>query len=400
MSPETTASAAERPQPPPAARPEPARSLLAPRPGPPWIGWGVSARLIDLQWLLATLAMASWGLVFFGWRMLLLVAAGMTATLASFLLTRLLLRLARPGRASTPLLPALWLALLMTMCLPVTPQLWPAALAGGLLGVAANLVGARHRVRVHPVAVALSLLVVTAAMSGEPPSWWRGQAVLLPNRLVAGDLFHATTPDRPADWVPTVTGPDAVAPPAPGELLKREQERIAAHPRLLENLLLSGELPPMGRFLLGAVPGPAGASSPLLLIALGLGLIWRGLASWRSAAAGLIAAILVYLLLPLQTASGWTMLAAQLGELGPLRSFVYLGYVLLGSPLLLALLILAPLSEPISRAGRFAWGALVGAGVMLAFRLLPGAGWAFPVLVAAGLLVPWLDRLRLRRRFA
>jgi hypothetical protein len=68
--------------------------------------------------------------------------------------------------------------------------------------------------------------------------------------------------------------------------------------------------------------------------------------------------------------------------------------MLLAPPLVLVVMILAPITAPIGGTGRLIYGALIGATAMAALWFIAEPAAAFLSLVPASLLSPALDRLQ------
>ena len=365
------------------------------------MGW--DRRTYDRSFLVAAGAMVLAGACFFGWRALVTAGTAAGATVGLYLIIDVALRVTHRQRKHDLMgqdmaaARAVWLGLLAGACLPPLVA-WPMALAAGVVtGAAAHVTGRSHRVRVHPVAVALVLVwLVPVAIEGPRPAAYRravvpAGAVLLPEHVFTGDLKNVG-PELDLDpWLRTLGVRPAARRIDPTLLVLSDQRTWLRDASLLPRLLRSGDVPPLGDLLLGAVPGPLGASSPLLMIVLLWWLIARGAASWQAPLAAFAVAVGVYALLPLEHAGGWTVAGARLWAMPPATSAVLLGYAVLASPLPLLACVLAPATEPISGGGRWVYGALLGAGVM-------GAWWwgatpeaAYAAVVAVGLLSRPLD---------
>lgn len=166
--------------------------------GPPWIGPVHHRVQIDLLWLLIGAVMLAAGLVFFGWRVLLGVGMTSLATLSTYVLISIVLKLLWPRIMIDSNLHALALGLLVGLALPAgsdTMILW---IAGLLMGVVAHVVGRSHRLRIHPVVVVLLLTWPLGTIwelneaRQNPHTPLSPRAVLRPERVVVGDLCDVT----------------------------------------------------------------------------------------------------------------------------------------------------------------------------------------------------------------
>jgi electron transport complex protein RnfD len=146
--------------------------------------------------------------------------------------------------------------------------------------------------------------------------------------------------------------------------------------------------------LLGATPGPVGATSAALLIVLGLYLFYRRLSSWRMAMAAMITVAALLPMMPVEHVDGLTVSSLSMVEMGWRVLVAYMSYQLLASPLLLIVLILAPATMPRSTAGRIIYGVILGLWFVTLRWFVPHENMAYGALVIAGLLAPLLDRMR------
>lgn len=141
----------------------------------------------------------------------------------------------------------------------------------------------------------------------------------------------------------------------------------------------AGQLPDLAALWTGNVAGCVGETSALMIVAGGVWLLWRRAADWRLTAGMLIAVVAVALVEQLVRGSenslGWR------GHLGA-------GAVLLGA----FFIVTDPVSSPLSKSGRWAFGALVGVLTMI-IRLFAGypEGVMFAVLIANA-VAPILNR--------
>lgn len=368
----------------------------APGIGPPWLGPVVSHRTYERQWLVVSGAMLASAGIFFGWRALFMVAMTAVLAVASFALGYVVMRLVRRdnGANENPeatLTYAVHLGLMMGLTLPLMPQMWHSVFAGILVGVLAHVMGPDRQLRIHPVAVVHVVLLVAIPLTG-----LRGNdAVLAPSHIVLGDVTRAGEPVGGPTWLQTRPAPDAHAlrREPPGRLMLEEQDKVLEHGSRIIMLLKDGDLPRLLDVIIGAVPGPVGGTSAGLIILLGMYLIYRRLGRWPMALWAIAAAIVTLCLLPIHRPHGWTLSLVAFSDVGWRVAVAYLSYQLLATPLLLIVLVLAPLAMPRTIQGRMLFGLLVGS-MVIAFRwIAPYESIAYLALVAAGVLCPVLDRL-------
>lgn len=383
--------------------------------GPPWIVTSHHRLWIDVEWLLIATSMLLSGLVFFGWRAVICVTSTALVTVVSAWITRWLIKKYRPAHACDSVTHAIWLGLLLGLCLPVFHQQWIYWIGGGLLGIVAHAVGRCHRLRVHPVVVVLVVIWVFPTWlhsAGVGGSWGAGlephQGVLGPDRLVLGDVFDVdslrTTPNLLWRTAQNVPSPDALDTQDPSDaivryepyamLISQQQTILQLDERdAAEEALSRPELCRLSEILLGAVPGSIGASSRGLLIFLGLYLAYRRLSWWPMLLASLLAMCLSLLVMPVSYDGGWCFVSQRLIALGPFVAILYPAYMIFASPWALITMILAPASAPMSTPGRVIYGCVIGSGMILAQWSLAIPAAAFLALLAAGLISRPLDHL-------
>jgi electron transport complex protein RnfD len=187
------------------------------------------------------------------------------------------------------------------------------------------------------------------------------------NPMLVGRLFLMLAfSDRIINWTRAGLDPDAVSTATPLELFSSEGELVNIFHLLLGRI--GGNWDEMFELVPGA---PGEVFAPVILL-LGIGLVWRGIASWRP---GL-----------------WFVLAFALTSL--LTGQPVLFSVLSGSVLFSAVFILSdPKSSPTSKGGQCAFGAIAGITNAIVRRYtFYSEGIVFSVLLA-NLLTPSLDRL-------
>ena len=359
--------------------------------GPPWLGPVVTHRTYERQWLIVTSAMVAAAAVFFGWRALFMVAATAVLTVAAFGVTHLALRAIRDTPPRSSLTYAVGVGLMMGLTLPLMPQIWHSVVAGILAGVLCHFIGPAQRVRIHPVAVIHLVLLLASPFTGV-----RGtEGVLAQSHILRGDVFHLAEPIGGPTWtrMHAPEGAEALRREPVSRLMLQEQHRILEHSSRIVMLLREGELPRLTDVLLGAVPGPVGATSAALIILAGVYLMYRRIGRWPFALAAILVAAVTLALLPVQRPEGWTISLIAFTDVGWRVAVAYLSYQLLATPLLLIVLVLAPLTLPRSPGGRLIYGFLIGGGVVIFRWIAPYEGIAYLALVAASILCPVLDRV-------
>lgn len=372
-------------------------------PGPPWLGPVLHRRQLDLQWLLVSLAMLGAGGVFFGWRGLACVGTAALAALAAYLLVWLLLKIIQPERKPDTILHTLALSLLLGLTLPPVRDPTVPMLAGLLTGILMPLVGRTRRLRLQPIAVALIVVWTMPVLLGDrefetlqnSPAGTI-EAVLQPDRLLVGDLKNHVDQYSQNSWwsLRNPLAPDAVKRHDPALLVLKERKRMLQFQGLLEEMLQSGELCRLEEVLLGATPGPIGATSRALLILLGVYLMYRRLSSWQAALAATLAALATLLLMPVDIDGHLRFVGGRLLDLPLNVAATYLGYFILASPLALIVLILAPMTTPMTARGQVIYGLALGSLCVAGLWAFAAPQAAFLGLLVASLLSRPLDVMK------
>lgn len=372
-------------------------------PGPPWLAPRITRRQIDAQWVFVAGAMLLAGTVFFGWRGAAQAGVAIGFALLTSFLIATIIRLTRRREPVDPPLYTLGAAMLLGACLPAGESLTLSIIAGGMLGVLVHLVGRSHRVRIHPVAGAILLAWILPIVSTSREARitellvqpHTSRPVLRPERVVVGDLHDFGSEPLSHPWwvLEQEKRHDAQLRHEPAGLLVDESRKVLLNDWFLGRMLASGELCRLEEVLLGAVPGRIGATSRALLMMLGLFLMYRRLLYWPMIAAAIAGALAAMLALPIPGEPGLTLMGGKLVQLPILVVVTYIAYMLLGSPLLLLTLILAPSTAPTSHAGRVVYGALLGAVLMMT-QWFSAAHAEFLALALVGVLSRPLDGLQ------
>ncbi|HUR01795.1 MAG TPA: RnfABCDGE type electron transport complex subunit D [Nonomuraea sp.] len=369
--------------------------------GPPWIGPVASRSEIERQYLWVNLALSLSAATFFGWRAVWMVAAVTVAGLCVWALIALPVR-AVTGRWPVAAGPfhALNVSMLLALTLPMSRGAGTAlAISAAAVGLLVYAIGPAHRVRVHPVALAHLLLLLTS------PTWddHRVHAVLPPDRILRGDVMDEGPPAGGPTWLATHPTPPhpSIQRHDPGAVMLARQRVMLLDGSSLARILrpAAGEgdqlrLPRLVDVLIGGVPGPVGATSRLLLLTAGLYLMQRRLGRSQVALAALCGALAALLLVPVQDAGSREAAFLRFPDIGWRAAVTYLSFQILATPLPLIVLVLAPLTPPRSARGRMVYGAIIGAGVVLVRWYVPREEASYLPLVVAGLLNPALDRMR------
>jgi Na+-translocating ferredoxin:NAD+ oxidoreductase RnfD subunit len=367
----------------------------SPSSGPPWIGPVTPRTQYEHHWLWVHGAGCVAALVFFGWRALLVVVTTALLSLLTFIAVLVIVRMVRRQWGSESLMHVLNMGLLTGLSTPLMSHFDAALVAAIFTGIACHFLGPTRRVRIHPVALVQVMLTLLIPLTTDQAV----QAVLAPNHVVVGNVQMMGTPIGGSKWIDMrVARPfEAIARPEPQRVMLTEQRELVRQSGRMVKLMKEGELPRMIDLLIGATPGPVGATSAAGLIIAGLLLIYRRVGRWPVALVAVLAAVAALALIPINDGNHTELCALVLSRAGWRVCVTYLAYQLLASPLLLIVLIFAPLTMPRTSAGRLLYAAALGSGVVLIRWFIPQEGMAYIPLITLGLLCPLLDRLRSSR---
>lgn len=369
----------------------------------PFVHSGATARRFYSTWLTAAFFPLGWGVIFYGWRALLVAVAGCASAAAATLVWR---KIGRRG-ALVQVLPSVALAVLLTLTLPARlvdgrGAGVVAALAGVLLAFVNRLLAGRDWPRVQPVVA--THLVVAAIFAPLLVTHWTLQR----SRAVVGDLHHAGRPEPPAmandRWTsrPSMRGQDAVwNEPASRELIHymigRERTERTALPM---QSLIRDRLPPLEDLVVGGHPGPIGVSGAVGVIVGGLFLIHRRVIDYRIPLWIVLSAYAALLALPTPTAVGqhgptYAWFASFDPRVQWVTGVTFVHYQLMASPLLFMAFFLAtwPAVRPMFGLGRAIYSILIGVSAAAAQMYLSAAHGPYFALLLVGFLTPVLDRI-------
>ncbi len=346
------------------------------------------------------------GLMMYGWRSGLTVAAVMLpAAGALFVWRKIGLRGGQLRYAHV-----MWLALALALILPAhlaahpsfdRAATWPILpLAGVLLVVFCWLLGGIGAGRIHPVVVTYLLMVVLYGPDLVP------RQVLQRHVMVMGDLANSTrpqmTPTAQDAWLrrPIVNGHDAITITPAAEYLSEYTTGQVSPDRVWLSLegLLRDRLPPLEDLILGAHPGPLGTTSAIAVIIGGLFLLYRGLIDYRIPLLVVVSCFIAMLVLPIPAVitdkPEWRWAVGHVRGVGWPMGVTLANYEILASPLLFTAFFLATASStrPLTRRGRAVYSLVIGL-LSAVFQLYVSVAFgSYLALISASLLTPGLDK--------
>lgn len=380
--------------------------------GPPWITTAHRRAEIDGQWMVVVFAMLVACEVFVGWRGVAAASVTALATLAVHLPISALFRLLGVRRPREAMAHIFGMGLLLGLATPLTTSLSVHFAAGAVLGLLMHGMGRSHRLRIHPVAVALLLFWMTPSLLEHLPSLGVDpqrvrpmQSVLIPTRLGVGDALDAAEKSS-LPWFRQYErgGPDAERRVHTGANLIAARHELLKNRHALVDALNAGRLARLEEIFLGASPDATGGASRFLLIAMGFYLMYRRHLKWIDAFWSLPAFVLTLLMMPIPVATitsvgqvtpeGWTLLIAPLMQIGPAAAITYLVYFIFATPMTLIVMILAPMTAPMCANGRLVYGLIIGVLGLLLMWWFQSPHAAYGALILAGLLSRPLDALQ------
>jgi Na+-translocating ferredoxin:NAD+ oxidoreductase RnfD subunit len=348
------------------------------------------------------------GLMLYGWRAALAIIAVMIAAAGALVVWR------GVGLRGQQLryVHVLWLALVLSMVLPATlashlviepAAYWPILpLSGVLLVVFCWLLGGLGAGRIHPVVVTYLFLVVLYGSTGALVP----RQVLQRNNLSRGDLMDAgralPAPVAQDSWLkrPIAPGHDAIASVPAAEFLSEYTTGRVSPERVWLSLesLVRDRLPPLEDLILGAHPGPIGATSAIAIIIGGLMLLYRGLIDFRIPLLIVLTAFVALLVLPVPVVitdhPDWRWFAGHVRGIGWSLGVTFANYEILASPLLFSAFFLAnsPAVRPLTRRGRVLYAMMIGL-LAAVFQLYVSVAFGpYLALMSASLLTPTIDK--------
>lgn len=377
------------------------KSTTPPYVGPPWIGSAFYRVDIDARWMVVTVIMMTSGIVFFGWRGLLAVTLTTVSTLAVNWPIQALRKKLQPRRAPEAIGHIAAMGMFLGALMPLFHSWWMYIAAGATLGLICLGCGRSHRIRIHPVAATMmlvGLVIINAPTHLEPGESHSivqiNDGVLRPGKLVVGDVTDQTDKIDGGHYFRRVqpTTQDAVRRSWSIRYFLDRKDELATDRELFIAALSAGHLVRLEEIFTGAATGTIGGSSAFLVIVLGFYLIYRRMLHWPTAFWASVAAIGIAMVLPVhQEGQSWTILALCLPDLEPAASAVFLSYLLVTSAVPACIMLLGPMTEPMSRMGRVVYGCILGATAVAALWFLAFPEAAYLGVITAGFLSKPLD---------
>jgi len=409
------------------------------RPGPsglrrpvleaPFLRAPEDARTVFLVTLAAACAPLAAGVVFFGWRAIIVAAICVVSCAVTerlyYRVTRTPALLGRTHAYLTGVLLALTLPPFVPWYVPVVASAFAIVIGKAVFG------GVGHFVW-QPALVGRLAVAVMFPMTMNPADW----PLLARSRLLVGDINNVRTVEDYHGWrrARAPRGADGFRLPPPRTVLaKLTRTAASARARGRSEAAYSAlayapdpntvpearpaalrppppeALPPINDLLYGARPGAIGETCAVVIIVAGLYLLYRNYIRWQLPAAFIAAAWCAAAIAPIRLAGPnvttrivWYPLMLEGLDVG----FTYVNYQVLSGELLLAAVFLATemTSRPVTTGGQVIFGAGCGVLAMLMQLYVAVPIPAYMAVLAMNTLSPtidslWRPRVFGRRRF-
>ena len=332
------------------------------------------------------------GVVFFGWRALMVAALSVAGCVAAesiyYRVTRAPALGGRSHAALTGLLLALTLPAFAPWYVPLTGAVFAILVGKALFGGVGHFLWQPALVGRLAVAVLFS-----QALSGplpDRPDW----PVLARNHIILGDVDRIDPNAEYRDWrtARTAAGYDALARARPRAILHRLSDPSDLPPDSIATALLA--MPPASDLIWGVYGGGIGETCTLIIVIAGLYLVYRHYVRGHLPGLAILAAAITVAVAPIRAPDGdgwqWLPICAEGMDVG----FVYVSYHIACGEILLASFFLATemTSRPVALPAQAVYGICFGVVAML-MRLYT----SFPIPAYAAVLMlntftPLFDR--------
>ncbi len=332
------------------------------------------------------------GVVFFGWRALLVTVlsiGGCVATESAYYrVTRTPSLLGRTHAAVTGLLLALTLPASVPWYVPLVGSAFAIIVGKAIFGGVGHFLWQPAIVGRLAVAVIFAPPLFSANLAN-PPTW----ALLAQDRIVIGDARSAKPVSIYRQWggTPAPVDADAFALPLPQRHL-RELTLPAKRPTASITSTLR-HMPPAWDLICGAHGGGIGETCAIAIIIAGLYLIYRNYVSGHLPGMFILAAAATAAIAPIRTGDGlawqWFPIVSEGLDVG----FTYVAYHLLCGELLLAGFFFAGemTSRPVTAQAQAVFGLLCGASAILLRLYMTIPIPAYAAVLICNTLTPLLD---------
>ncbi len=332
------------------------------------------------------------GIVFFGWRALLVAVlsiAGCVATESAYYrVTRTPSLLGRMHAAVTGLLLALTLPASVPWYVPLVGSAFAIIVGKAIFGGVGHFLWQPAIVGRLAVAVIFAPPLFSANLAN-PPSW----PLLAQDRIVIGDARSAKPVSTYRRWsgTPAPVDADAFALPRPQRHLRELTLPINRPTASITSTLR--HMPTAWDLISGAHGGGIGETCAIAIIIAGLYLIYRNYVSGHLPGMFILAAAATVAIAPIRTGDGaswqWFPIVSEGLDVG----FTYVAYHLLCGELLLAGFFFAGemTSRPVTAPAQAVFGLLCGAGAILLRLYMTIPIPAYAAVLICNTLTPLLD---------
>lgn len=352
----------------------------------------------------AALAPLAAGLVFFGWRALVVAALSVGGCVAVesayYRVTRTPALLGRSHAAVTGLLLALTLPPEVAWYVPLVGAVFAIIVGKAIFGGVGHFLWQPALVGRLAVAVLFAPPLFSSALLN-PPRW----PVLAQGSVFHGDVTKAKPMSTYRRWrgTPAPPGADAFSLPRPRETLRALTGPPEAAPMAISSALR--HMPPAWDMLVGAHGGGIGETCTIVILVAGLYLVYRSYVRAHLPGLILLAAAITVAIAPIRAVPDghweWFPIVSQGLDVG----FTYVAYHICCGELMLAAWFFATemTSRPVTAPAQAIFGVLLGGLAMLGRLYMDIPIPAYAAVLACNTLTPALDVIRPRvlgqRRF-
>ncbi len=333
------------------------------------------------------------GVVFFGWRALLVAALSVLGCVATealyYRVRRTPALLGRSHAALTGLLLGLTLPAFAPWYVPLAGSVFAIIVGKALFGGVGHFLWQPALVGRLAVAVVFAPPLFSVSQLDRPEGW----PVLARNHVILGDVTNVDPGRAYRRWRLTATGTDrdAIVRQRPRDILRSLTSRDDAPAESIMAVLR--DMPPAWDLICGAHGGGIGETCVLVILVAGLYLVYRNHFRGLLPASILAAAAVTAAVAPVRTGDGlrwqWLPLTLEGFQVGA----IYVAYHLVCGELMLAAWFLATemTSRPVTTPAQVIYGVVCGTAAILMRLYLDVPIPAYAAVLLANTFTPLLD---------
>jgi len=359
----------------------------------PFIRAPDASRSIFLVVCVATCVPLGAGVVFFGWKALIVTGLSVLACVATealfYQVRRTPAMLGRTHAAVTGLLLGLTLPAFAPWYVPVVGGVFAVIVGKALFGGVGHFLWQPALMGRLAVAVIFAPPLLSYNVLDPGPQW----PLLARNRAVMGDVTDTDPGEKYRQWRTTAAlEHDAVVRPRPRDVLRRLTQPGEKRPGTIMETLRT--MPPAWDLLAGAHGGGIGETCVLGILVAGLYLVYRNYIRGHLPGVFLLAAAVTVAIAPIRApdGQGWIWLPivrAQGFEVG----FIYVSYHLLCGEIMLAAWFMSTemTSRPVTVPGQVIFAIICGVAAVLLRLYLSVPIPAYGAVLLANTFTPLID---------